>query len=175
MHLSFEQQFWLSIRLHLQKMQNLKIVVAFTATMVVLASGNALAQQSKDGKTGLIQEWKQVLAGNKLVHTWSESSSGGGGFVGLAVEESLHFCNNGQILYKSNSRVSGDVDGASASSGGADHQVLGQWQIVDADAQKAALEFAGDNGAKAQGILQVVNNGLYLGRKRVSVNQSELC
>lgn len=152
----------------------MKILVGLTATMVILASGNALAQ-SKDAKTSLIPEWKKVLAGNKLVHTWSESSSGGGGFVSLAVEESVHFCNNGQVLYKSNSRVGGDVDGASASSGGTDHQVLGKWQIVDADAQRAALEFTGENGAKAQGLLQVANNRLYLGRKRVSVNQSELC
>mgnify|MGYP003780395179 CR=1 FL=1 len=156
-----------------------KVATSVLTASVLLTSGSILAdstsaQEAAGSNASFIQEWKQGIAGKKLVESSSDSSSGGTGYAGVAIVNSNHFCSNGQLIGITQSRVSGDVQGLHGSDGDTE-QYTGQWRIVDADAQNAILEVTAENGGKRQVLLRIVNGGFYVNRTRQSVAQSELC
>lgn len=125
---------------------------------------------------GAVAEWKRLLAGKKLTHLWSYSSSSfGGGYAGGSSEQYWHLCADGRYWATSRSSMAIDASGGGAS--GSAHgqgREVGRWDVVGT-ADAAALLLTDSKGGVERLPLSIERGLKYMGGKKFFVTEDVVC
>jgi hypothetical protein len=94
--------------------------------------------------------WKQYLGGRKIVNYQRYSSGNGGG--GITATTELHFCRNGQYIYRDQNSFTVNAGNSNINSGGQNGNT-GTWKIMESNRQAVAIEVKSNSGQIHQFVL----------------------
>jgi hypothetical protein len=136
---------------------------------VAAPGGGSGADGLGDG-TPLANEWVAHLAGKKVTVMDRYSSGTAGGYTSRT---DVYLCSNGEFLFRGQSDMSVDVDGASGYAGG-NQSNRGRWRIIT-QGQVAGIELRHGNGTVEQYRLAYQDGATYADGKRVYVTPAGIC
>lgn len=125
--------------------------------------------------SGVVQEWRSVLAGSMLKRMSSYYSGGlDGAYVGGSSSRTLHLCSDGSYAYFSSSSVAADAGGGTSGYSGGSGGDSGRWDLQALGAQ-ARLVLRSDSGEYSEHTLTYQNETTYLDGERVFRVRSDRC